>query len=145
MQELSQWFNLSEQKPWENCVYIVRNEIRITECAAYWDGDKFWFAENCERNFNRAVEIANKKKEPGGWEARISEWRGLSSDPSKPAPSPKPRGNRRVTRYVVMQHVEDIPIAVFESKELAIDFAERSKHFCYIEKIRFRTPEASQA
>lgn len=93
---LSQWFNPAEQQPWGPGVYEVQcsDGLRFSE----WNGEKWGLTTKdkcfaCDwRSFSgRHTETA----------CEIYAWRGLSSDPNA-KPKPKARGNRKVTRYVVM-------------------------------------------
>lgn len=147
MQELSQWFNLSEQKPWAVGIYEVNSIFDGSDFGVYsfWDGIEF-------KRIGIGIECAMRDKSmPTMRKQHEISWRGLSSDPSKT--SHKPRGNRRVTRYVVMANYSrngyGLPYAVFTNKENADAYveAEQSNHFhkLIVKTIRFRTPEASQA
>lgn len=135
MQELSQWFNLSEQKPWQVGVYEVSNGLYFSPAYSAWDGASWSFTCNSVESaiLNRSLSTKDK----------IIKWRGLSSAPS--APSHKPRGNRRVTRYVLM--LDSDPIMVGNSMDEVRDYLKRSPNTWWttVKTIRFRTPEASQA
>lgn len=154
-QNLTDWFNLSEQKPWEPGVYEVEFKSQIDGsnkiAKSFFDGKKFNFLSHAMYGFS-AETAYEKRKERGGGK-NVIRWRGLSSDPNaKPAPAPKPkaRGNRKVTRYVVMalytRYGYGHPIAVFEDKEKAFDYKEKETAMNFypleVKKIRFRTPEA---
>ena len=135
-ENLSQWFNLDEQKPWEPGVYEVQYQYGPIGCA-YFNGKEFaygWVIGSREENMQSALRSANR---PDCYQP-IS-WRGLSSDPSA---KPKARGNRKVTRYVVMdkRHI-DTPLGVFSCPVVAANHAAKFK-WAEVEKIRFRTPEA---
>lgn len=74
--ELSQWFNLSEQKPWEPGVYEIKSGTRWF--YSFWDGCAFhagWVSVS--RAYN------NRNHRFGGGDY-YPEWRGLSYDPSLP-------------------------------------------------------------
>lgn len=140
-ENLSQWFSLDEQKPWEPGVYEVQYHYGQIGCA-YFNGKEFaygWVIGSREENMQSALRSANRLDcyQP------IS-WRGLSSDPSA---KPKARGNRRVTRYVVISaSVVDRwkePLAVFSSLKNVRLYAEACDMPLRVKKIRFRTPEAS--
>lgn len=148
-ENLSQWFRLDEQKPWEPGVYevLLGNEQSIeydqqlSDWYAIWDGNKFLYASS---TVNGAFLNAGAKDDLC---FTITRWRGLASYPSA---KPKARGNRKVTRYVVMTSFTSagygLPIAVFEDKALADAYVQKEKfmHFYPLEvkNIRFRTPEA---
>lgn len=140
-QNLTDWFNLDEQKPWEPGVYEVETES-LHNGYSYWDGGIFnWVGNNIEYAIG-----AFERGDRGGSGRGTIRWRGLSSAPSaKPAPEPKPkaRGNRKVTRYVVMDREKlfPMPAAVFKSKKLADAYAEKMP-WSKVERVRFRTPEA---
>lgn len=71
--ELSQWFNFSEQKPWEPGVYGVKSSALF---FSWWDGKNFhggW----------ATPERAIKFREHDG-NSYYKNWRGLSYDPSLP-------------------------------------------------------------
>lgn len=132
-QNLSQWFDLAEQKPWEVGVYEVENKSKKhpnLRIYSYWNGYRFgwveqfpWLAEMQGHNASIRTEI---------------KWRGLSTKPEVK----KKQGNRKVTRYVVIDRggFIDKPVAVFSSKKLAEEYG--SKLFAAtVKTIRFRTPE----
>lgn len=76
--ELSEWFDLSEQKPWELGVYEVNAWVAFDgEMHSYWDGKKF-----------NAVSFTGPER---AYQMRwlpplqgVSRWRGLSYDPALP-------------------------------------------------------------
>lgn len=89
MQELSQWFNLSEQKPWADGVYEVHraNHDYRGQYSLFKSG---CFHEVGVTDVDSAIYWAEKCCIGDGVD--VVRWRGLSSDPSqKPAPPPKPR------------------------------------------------------
>lgn len=131
-ENLSQWFNLDEQKPRESGVYEV-DEDSFGKWFSYWDGKKFGYLV---RDVNEAIEEFSLHTD-----FVVEKWRGLASGPSA-KPKPKARGNRRVTRYVVMDDIERKPVASFATKKAAENYEESMMVFSSIEKIRFRTPEA---
>lgn len=77
--ELSQWFNLSEQKPWEHGVVQVIFEYE-DECPTYsfWNGARFGFLSDT------ADGAVRMWREFGSTRHIVSSWRGLSYDPSLP-------------------------------------------------------------
>lgn len=136
-QELTGWFDLSEQKPWEPGVYEV-NSFLGGDVYSYWDGEKFkYIAMSKEKAF------LGRHSQTFRIESEIK-WRGLSSDPNA-KPKPKRSGNPKVTRYVVM-HKNRFgefkgALAVFESADLAREYANMARIPVRIQKIRFRSPE----
>ena len=132
--ELSQWFDINEQKPWELGVYKVPCRYGSEETYfSYWCGIVFHGGWN-------TVEIAIQQKKYS-IEPRYKEWRGLSTNPTA-KPKPKPKGNHKVTRYVVMDKTQiDTPLGVFSCPVVAANHAAKFK-WAEVEKIRFRTPEA---
>lgn len=146
-QELTGWFDLSEQEPWEPGVYDVELGIiehgklisgirQFSEWKSYWDGYCFKSAsDSVERAFiNRYI------NESTG--LRVVKWRGLSSDPNA-KPKPKRSVNPKVTRYVVTSDGD--AVATFASKPLAEAYAKsiekRRASVVWVETIRFRSPE----
>lgn len=131
--ELSQWFDINEQKPWEPGVYEV-DEDSFGKWFSYWDGKNFGYLA---MDVNEAIDEFSLHTN-----FVVEKWRGLSSDQSA-KPKPKPKGNRKVTRYVVMDPNYSLPtpVATYACKENA---QERKQEIPggYILKIRFRTPEA---
>lgn len=134
-ENLSQWFNPAEQQPWVPGVYAVEcsDGFRFSE----WNGEKWGlttrdkcYACDWRGFYGKHTETA----------CEIYAWYGLASDPSA-KPKPKARGNRRVTRYVVM--LDKNPVAVFDARKECLDYVKRGNvWWSSIEKIRFRTPEA---
>lgn len=145
-ENLSQWFNLAEQKPWEPGVYEVQRQDYdyVGQFSLFKNGK---FHEVGVVGPNSAIHWARNSGVGDGCD--VVKWRGLSSDPSA-KPKPKARGNRRVTRYVVMVGYgiqSTFPAATFESKENAMAYiAHEAKsgryETIYLDEIRFRTPEA---
>ena len=134
--ELTKWYLLSEQKPWQPGVYIVlRGE---DEGWSYWCGERFHGAWSIPQE---AVTAFHRKLVLTSF---ISVWRGLASDPApKPSPmtvKPKRSGNPKVTRYVVIQKITE----TFSSLENANIYADKLKTEWRIQKIVFRSPESSQ-
>lgn len=133
--ELSQWFDINEQKPWEPGVYEVSSSRSWSPLtySSYWCGEKF------HGEWGFPEEALENKDHPG--DGCGAKWRGLASDPSA-KPKPKARGNRKVTRYVVMDKTQiDTPLGVFSCPVVAANHAAKFK-WAEVEKIRFRTPEA---
>ena len=140
--ELSQWFDINEQKPWELGVYEVREECDIgknQKWYSYWNGKKFMYYTHISEQ-----DAFEEKSKPTG--CITSHWRGLASNLSA-KPQPKQKGNRKVTRYVVMRKSDPpAPVATYsgwihaarKSNDLTISTPFRY----YVVKIRFRTPEA---
>ena len=138
--ELSQWFDINEQKPWEPGVYEVDVKYGFREpTVSYWNGEYFCFT--CSKN-NGYINAKQKGLIRGKSDCHLVKWRGLSSDQSA-KPNPNPKGNRKVTRYVVMDPNYSLPtpVGTYACKENA---QERKQAIPggYILKIRFRTPEA---
>lgn len=148
-QNLTDWFNLDEQKPWEPGVYIVDEDYMGT-WFSYWDGAAFCQLSTDKERAEAYADIATR--------FRVYRWRGLSSDPNaKPAPEPKPkaRGNRKVTRYVVAEtvglytsHIDPNAIhGSYSDRQIAEDVAKRLRDSGSVtarvfKTKRFRTPEA---
>lgn len=138
MQEatLSPWFDLDEQKPWTQGVYEVQIMEEIGKFS-YWCGKEFhWVGGSVEYAQSR-FDMGERK----GLGEFVSKWRGLSSAPS---PKPKPRGNPKVARYVVMSFLGSCPVASFENKKAALAYSEAVNFPVRVKKIRFRSPEASK-
>lgn len=138
MTNLSQWFDLEEQKPWEVGVYELSGDASWN-CYAYWDGKSFSYAWTTEISdaLDRAYGYRNDKSQVC-WFYKMKKWRSLSTNPEVK----NKQRNKRVTRHVVINRggFIDKPVAVFSSKELAEEYA--SKLFAATAKtIRFRTPE----
>lgn len=130
-ENLSQWFNLAEQTPWEPGVYEV-DEDSFGKWFSYWDGKKFGYLV---MDVNEAIEEFSLHTD-----FVVEKWRGLASDPSA-KPKPKARDNRKVTRYVCVYGVFNNPCAVFNTKKEAEKHVNSGKSWGYT-KIRFRTREA---
>lgn len=123
---LSQWFLLSEQTPWEVGVYEVRDSWG-SRWMCRWDGEKFLAQA-------RNVETANLQTHPPT--ICILHWRGLSTDPEV-----KKKEDKRKTMYVVMKAISNSPVASFSNVNAARDYAGRVNFPVRIRRIRFRTPE----
>lgn len=131
-QELTGWFELSDQKPWEPGVYKIQDRFGY---------DREWFSYWCGKDFH------------GGWGSiedaldhkctlygiKYTKWRGLSSDPNA-KPKPKRSGNPKVTRYVVIDVMKGEPVASFHTRDAAVDYAERMA-WPRIKRVRHRSPE----
>lgn len=130
-QNLSQWFLLSEQTPWEVGVYEVNsgNEWNHITYSSYWCGSKF------HGGWGFPEEAYENKDHPG--DGSGSKWRGLSTSPEV---KKKPQ-NKRKTMYVVMNAVTNNPTASFFSVNSARDYAETVNFPVRVKKIRFRTTE----
>ena len=128
--ELSQWFDINEEKPWEPGVYEV-DEDSFGKWFSYWDGKKFGYLT---MDVNAAIEEFSSHTD-----FVVEKWRGLASDPSA---KPKPKGNRKVTRYVVRSYDKQKVFASFENVDNARLYADGINEPVSITKIRFRTPEA---
>lgn len=137
---VTQWFELSQQKPWEQGVYeCMLEHLGSRVVFGYFDGQSFVrFEHDIDRLLDRMYQ---------GTGASCVKWRGLSSDQSAPK---KRAGNKRKTMYVVMISYTSRnygkPLATFSCNQRAEEYLEKERgmHFypLYIEKIRFRTPEA---
>ena len=125
MTNLSQWFQLSEQKPWEVGVYIVY-ETNNAPWYSYWNGKKFGYLV---RDVDKAE---NHSKFPTNF--IFSEWRGLSTNPEV-----KKKENKRKTMYVVMKAISNSPVASFSNVNDARDYAGIVNFPVRIRRIRFRT------
>lgn len=134
-ENLSQWFNLAEQTPWEPGVYEVEYEGLTRAYYSWFNGDQFqsgWHTKDAaqrEKYMSSPLDLVPKK------------WRGLASDPSA-KPKPKARGNRKVTRYVVRSYDKQKVFASFVNVDNARVYADSINEQVRITRIRFRTPEA---
>ena len=132
-QELTGWFELSDQKPWEPGVYEIKEFIAGERYFSYWCGKEFhggWLF------IDRAMQCKNPTPD-----ARQNYWRGLSFDPnSKPGPKPKRSGNPTVTRYVVIDVMKGEPVASLQTRDAAVDYAARME-WPRIKRVRHRSPE----
>lgn len=74
MNNLSPWFDLSEQKPWQPGVYLVHVEDEPNlKFWSYWDGAAFNY-----RSCLSASSAFNRRHLRGGG-GLVSKWRGLAS------------------------------------------------------------------
>ena len=146
-QNLSQWFDLAEQKPWEVGVYEVDGDTlagrRSSEdgdfLAAYFDGIDFGFIACVSPGSGTfSIQSAKDNFTSGSYNTNIQRWRGLSINPEV---KKKPQ-NKRKTMYVVIDRggVVDTPVAAFFDAKNAQEYSERLA-YPRIKKIRFRTPE----
>lgn len=131
-QNLSQWFDLAEQKPWEVGVYEVQSKHLPKELGMYsfFDGHVFrYIKRDANSAFNYRADTTY---------AEIVRWRGLSTNPEV---KKKPQNNRK-TMYVVIDRggVVDTPVAAFFDAKNAQEYSERLA-YPRIKRIRFRTPE----
>lgn len=130
--DMTEWFKLSQQKPWEPGVYECTVEhLGSRVLFGYFDGKAFV-------RFESDIDILLKNANQGTG-AKCVKWRGLASSPSA---QKKRAGNKRKTMYVVMDKMEiDKPLGCFMCEIVARNFASKFK-WAEVEKIRFRTPEA---
>ena len=142
--ELSQWFDINVQKPWEPGVYEVREECDIgkkQKWYSYWNGKKFMYYTHISEH-----DAFEKKSQPTG--CITSQWRGLAYNPAATA-KPKTKGNRKVTRWLHFTGMLGSDLihkvhGVYKTKkEAEIARDKRNSHGWRsgIKKIRFRTPE----
>lgn len=132
MTNLSQWFDLAEQKPWEVGVYQVEGDCWPSEdCWSYFDGNGFNY-----KSYTSAGHAFSMRERVGGGH-RVKKWRGLSTNPEV-----KKKVNKRKTMYVVIDQggVVDKPMAAFFDSKNAQEYSERLA-YPRIKRIRFRTPE----
>lgn len=136
--QLTEW--IEGNSPVLDGVYKVKCGFTGRESYAYWSKKTGWGTGG-----HQSADIASRHTYSGAerdwYHSKGFKWRGLSSDPSA-KPKQKARGNRRVTRYVVMDDIERKPVASFATKKAAENYEESMMVFSSIEKIRFRTPEA---
>lgn len=138
--QLTGWFDVEKQKPWEPGVYRVKIE-HLPECDglfSFFNGVKFkWIS----KSIDGAYEYQRMKTG-----AVVTKWRGLSQNPNA---KPKRSGNKRKVMYVVTECLSSqgygLPLATFSNKKNAqayIDVEGNMRfHNLRIDKIRFRTPE----
>jgi hypothetical protein len=133
-EELTGWFDLEAQKPWETGVYRVKTSCGQTGFS-YWTGEFFCAGSNTASHATDWASIEFVKTS-----FTIAEWRGLNHNPCAPV-KPKSKGNKRKTMYVVCHQASRSTEAAFNKKENAQEYAEYLNFPVYIKKIRFRTPE----
>ena len=133
MTNLSQWFDLAEQKPWEVGVYEVQTPLYNSQYS-YWDGVRFNFISSTRDGAHGYYLIGHR----GGDGLSVTNWRGLSFGLSTNPEVKKKQGNKRVPRYVVT--IWEEVVATYESKPNAYKHANRHPSG-RVKTIRFRTPE----
>ena len=142
MTNLSQWFLLSEQTPWEVGVYEVQvSHLKKADgMLSFFDGRIFRYIKNdVDSAFNAREEYTS---------AQVTHWRGLSTNPEV---KKKPRNQRKQFVIVMKAAGENLelrhPVGVFEDEKNADAFLEihqkRCPKFYYYKSWtpRFRTPE----
>lgn len=150
MTNLSQWFDLAEQKPWEVGVYEVQR-------ADYdYAGQFSLFKNGCfhEVGVNGPDSAVYWAEEGGiGDGCDVVLWRGLSTNPE--VKKREKIMNKQKTMYAVIPYDKDEeyrPVAVFENKEVAekrAEYLSKTHKGCFnsikymVHAIRFRTPEAA--
>lgn len=127
--QLTGWFDVEKQKPWEPGVYVV-DEDSLGTWYAYWNGESFGRLYLCP------YDAKNRRNRHTNFV--VTKWRGLSK---KPNAKPKRSGNKRKVMYVVCCQRPRCTLAGFAKKENAQKYAEHLNFPVYITKIRFRTPE----
>lgn len=132
-QNLSQWFDLAEQKPWEVGVYELSGQNFNGTAYSYWNGNQFMYTWDSSFGKQSAWDSRHDHSQPS-WFCNMQKWRGLSTNPEVK----KISGNRKVTRYVVTI-LEEV-VATYESKPNAYKHANRHPSG-RVKTIRFRTPE----
>lgn len=148
--DLTPWFVLSEQEPWEAGVYEVFVS-HDSSCFTYWDGLKFNYAWT-DFFGDAAIGYAHDSKRSQRqvhWFPENPKWRGLSTNPEKPKRVEK----KQKTMHIAMQHqvgFRSSALGSFESKKLAekcADWHRKNIEFAFhkatytVQTIRFRTPE----
>ena len=142
---VTQWFELSQQKPWEPGVYeCMLEHLGSRVLFGYFDGQSF---VRFEHDIDRLLDRKHK-----GTFASCVKWRGLASSPSAPK---KRAGNKRKTAYLLnvsrINHgIAPRVVAVFSSAKVANSQLEKELALmksqdgatAWLTHIRFRTPEA---
>lgn len=127
--DLSQWFDLKKQKPWEPGVYACNvKHLPGRLVYGYFDGVSFV-------RFEATVKDAFHRRDYGT-SAICTKWRGLNHNPS----APKPKANKRKTMYVVVNVRTFRPCAAFDKVNEARDYAERVNFPVRVIRTRFRVP-----
>ena len=129
-QNLSQWFDLAEQKPWEVGVYEAKYDGLDKIYYSWFNGEQFqsgWYSKQ---------KAKENKNMPSGLGLVPEKWRGLSTNPEV-----KKKENKCKTMYVVMKAISNSPVASFSNVNAARDYAGRVNFPVRIRRIRFRTPE----
>lgn len=130
MTNLSQWFDLTEQEPWEVGLYKVPSRFGGNyEYFSYWCGKGFHGGFDTPEDAFEHRDVGIKKG--------YTKWRGLSTNPEVK----KKTANKRKTMYVVMKAISNSPVASFSNVNAARDYAGRVNFPVRIRRIRFRTPE----
>lgn len=138
--QLTGWFDVETQKPWEPGLYQVKVEHMPEEDGlfSFFNGVSFkWISKSIDRAYEDRCLATG---------AVVTKWRGLSRNHNA---KPKRSGNRKVTRYVVTECLSatgyGMPLATFRIKKNAQAYIEAESkmrfHNLRIDKIRFRTPE----
>lgn len=141
MTNLSQWFDLAEQKPWQPGIYqVCWMPDHMFNWYAFWDGEDF-------RAIYDEIHLADKCRDEKRIEV-VRKWRGLSTNPEA---KNKPRNQRKQFVIVMEAAGENLerqhPVGVFEDEKNADAFLEihqkRCPKFYYYKSWtpRFRTPE----
>lgn len=146
MTNLSQWFDLAEQKPWKVGVYQVEGVLWPSEdCWSYFDGKGFNY-----KSYTSAGHAFSMRERVGSGH-RVKKWRGLSTNPE--VKKREKIMNKQKTMYAVIPYDKDEeyrPVAVFENKEVAekrAEYLSKNQKGCFnsikymVHAIRFRTPE----
>lgn len=128
--DLSQWFDVEKQKPWEDGVYEVRSSSLAFRniFSLFRNGT---FHEISVVVLEPTDRIANVGVGDG---CTVTHWRGLNHKPS----APKPKANKRKTMYVVVNVRTFRPCAAFDKVNEARDYAERVKFPVRVIRTRFR-------
>lgn len=135
-QELTGWFELSDQKPWVDGVYEVqRHRYGYSGQFSLFKNGRFH--EVAVDGANSAMRFAEKCGVGDGDD--VVRWRGLASDPNA-KPKPKRSSNPKVTRYVVIDVMKGEPVASFHTRDAAVDYSERMA-WPRIKRVRHRSPE----
>lgn len=149
MTNLSQWFDLAEQKPWEVGVYEVDEDSLVGRrssedgdfLAAYFDGIDFGFIACVTKGSGTfSVQRAKDNFTSGSYNTNIQRWRGLSTNPEVK----KKQVNKRVTRHIVVKWNEwggsNSIVGSYENPKIAQAHADRLPT-AHVKTIRFLTPE----
>lgn len=148
--QLTEWFDIEKQKPWEIGVYEIMYQTNLL-AAAYFDGEIFKNGYTDAFPQCRRIDLAysNRVKFEHDY-LRVTRWRGLNFNPNAPT-NPAKKANKRKQCIVVMRTdgwIDPIPLACFDNEKHADAFiawhAPRSKSEILYKTWtkRFRTPEA---
>lgn len=137
--QLTVWFDVEKQKPWEPGVYQIKvnGEICKLDTNSFWNGEYFCVCGSTIERASLPEAIKGKTNN------NITHWRGLSQNPN--AKPQKRSGNKRKVMYVVQEIANNgmllRSLASFRDMKHAKSYA--ASVYCYtrIDKIRFRTPE----